>query len=94
MQIQQALEASGMDSEQNLTKAETLAMRQLSMEEVKQRQSELRRTKCLLFYHEQKLKRIKKIKSRTYRKILKKKRNSEKMSLESLEELDPEMAGS
>lgn len=49
-----------------------LAMNKLSVEEVRARNQELARMKSLLFYQEQKNKRINKIKSKKYHKIHKK----------------------
>lgn len=49
-----------------------LAINKLSVEEVKARNQELARMKSLMFYQEQKNKRINKIKSKKYHKIHKK----------------------
>ena len=49
-----------------------LEVNKLSIEDVKQRNSELAKMKSLLFYQEQKNKRINKIKSKKYHKIHKK----------------------
>ena len=49
-----------------------LAVNKLSVEEVKARNQELARMKSLMFYQEQKNKRINKIKSKKYHKIHKK----------------------
>ena len=49
-----------------------MVMNKLSVEEVRARNQELARMKSLLFYQEQKNKRINKIKSKKYHKIHKK----------------------
>lgn len=51
---------------------EDLELNKLSVEEVRARNQELARMKSLLFYQEQKNKRINKIKSKKYHKIHKK----------------------
>lgn len=67
-----------------------LKQRLLTEEEIETRSKNLSKMKALLFYHEQKIRRINKIKSKTYRKIKKKQKQKEQMSLEELKELDPE----
>lgn len=68
-----------------------LEMNKLSVEDVKARNEELARMKTLLFYQEQKNKRINKIKSKKYHKIRKRaeERREEKMR-EILKQTDPE----
>lgn len=62
---------------------------QLSVEEVKERQQKLARMRSLLFQHEVQAKRIKKIKSKTYHRLLQK---SQKRKAESDATVDPEAA--
>jgi len=54
--------------------------------------NEMKKTRSLMFHHEIKLKRIKKIKSRTYRKLAKKRKEKQKLSLQELEQLNPDLA--
>ncbi|GAB5355035.1 hypothetical protein AAMO2058_000171300 [Amorphochlora amoebiformis] len=54
--------------------------------------NKLRKQRSLMFQHEIKLKRIKKIKSRTFRKLLKKRKEKNKLSIAELEALDPQAA--
>lgn len=72
---------------------EELERKQVSVLEVQQRQKELAKLRALMFYEEQKQKRIKKIKSKLYHKI----RNSQdkkaaEKQRKQLRELDPELA--
>uniref|UniRef100_A0A060SXK3 ARAD1A04532p n=1 Tax=Blastobotrys adeninivorans TaxID=409370 RepID=A0A060SXK3_BLAAD len=72
--VQNLLEQSALADEKSLSTFEELAPSKLSMEEVKKRRNELRLMRELLFREEQKAKRIKKIKSKQYRKIHKRER--------------------
>lgn len=66
-----------------------LELNKLSVEEVKDRQNRLAKMRSLLFRHEMKAKHIKKIKSKTYRRLKKK----ERMKAASLElQTDPKAA--
>lgn len=59
------------------------------------RRAELAKMRSLMFYEEQKRKKIAKIKSKTYHKIAnraKSKQEGEEMDLETLKALDPEAA--
>ncbi|RKO89789.1 Utp14 protein-domain-containing protein [Blyttiomyces helicus] len=58
--------------------------------ELLERRAELAKMRSLLFYKEQKQKKIAKIKSKTYRKVHKK--DKQDLSLEELKRLDPELA--
>lgn len=72
---------------------EELVRNKVSEVEVKQRQNELAKMRALMFYEEQKQRRVKKIKSKLYHKI---RNNQNKKEQEKhrkqLRELDPEMA--
>lgn len=70
-----------------------LAAKKVSQAEVLQRQQELAKMRALMFYEEQKQKRIKKIKSKLYHKIRngQDKKAAEKQR-KQLRELDPELA--
>uniref|UniRef100_A0AAV1U6N2 U3 small nucleolar RNA-associated protein 14 n=1 Tax=Peronospora matthiolae TaxID=2874970 RepID=A0AAV1U6N2_9STRA len=90
-----ALLEAGDLSDKKLAKdeEEELARKQVSTEEVAVRQKELSKLRSLLFYEEQKTKRVKKIKSKLYHKI----RNSQDKKAvakqkEELRALDPELA--
>ncbi|MCO5573156.1 hypothetical protein L7F22_026922 [Adiantum nelumboides] len=67
--------------------ATSLGFNKLSMDEVKERQERLARMRSMLFHHEAKAKRMKKIKSKTYHRLLQKDRKG-KAGQEG--ELDPE----
>ena len=81
--IRQIMEESGLaakpgskaeDEDDMLLKAEELATNKLSVEEVMQRRTDLRRARELLFREEIKAKRISKIKSKAYRRVHRKER--------------------
>ncbi|CAI5745700.1 unnamed protein product [Peronospora destructor] len=81
------------DKKQAKGEEEELARKHVSTEEVAARQKELAKLRSLLFYEEQKKKRIKKIKSKLYHKI----RNAQDKKAvarqkEELRALDPELA--
>ncbi|DBA03701.1 TPA: hypothetical protein N0F65_004118 [Lagenidium giganteum] len=82
-------------SDRNIAQQEEaeLAQKKVSAQEVMARQKELARMRALMFYEEQKAKRVKKIKSKLYHKI---RNNQNKKEAEKahkqLRELDPEMA--
>ncbi|PWN92861.1 small-subunit processome [Acaromyces ingoldii] len=84
--IASMIEDEGLTDKQ-LAEAEELKMneRGMSAEEIKRRRSELRQMRELLFRQEQKAKRVKKIKSKTYRKIARKQRQREGALAEELE---------
>lgn len=68
------LKTSALADESQAQKFEELATKNMSMEELAARRNELRRMRELMFREEQKARRIKKIKSKTYRKIHKRER--------------------
>ncbi|UIZ26158.1 hypothetical protein KXD40_002593 [Peronospora effusa] len=81
------------DKKQAKGEEEELARKHVSTEEVAARQKELAKLRSLLFYEEQKKKRVKKIKSKLYHKI----RNAQDKKTvarqkEELRALDPELA--
>lgn len=91
----EALLKAGDLSDRTIAKDEQdeLAQKKVSKEEVVARQQELAKMRALMFYEEQKQKRIKKIKSKLYHKI----RNSQdrkqaEKQQKQLRELDPELA--
>ena len=97
LEVEQALAASGLggggEKEVLAREGVLLEERQLSEEEVLKRRSELARLRSLMFYQEQKAKRVKKIKSKTYRRLRKKQRAKEEAAArERLRETDPEAA--
>lgn len=79
-------------TEESILRDEWLAQRDMEPSEIAAREAELMRMKHLMFYKERKFKWHKKIKSRKYRKILKKAKQSGQLTHEELRELDPEAA--
>ncbi|RDW94616.1 hypothetical protein BP5796_00379 [Coleophoma crateriformis] len=81
--IQSILEESGLapingkDDEDRLREYEELETKKMSVEEVKARRDQLRMARELMFREEAKAKRIKKIKSKSYRKVHRKQREKE-----------------
>ncbi|ORX49310.1 small-subunit processome [Piromyces finnis] len=92
-EITKLMEDAGV-TEKKEAKFEELELNKVSPEEIKERRRELQRMRSLLFYQEQKMKKAAKIKSKAYHRILKKEkqRKQSELSLEQLEELDPELA--
>ncbi len=66
--------------------------RPVDLEQIKARQAELAKMRSAMFFQEKKLKRLARIKSKKYRKILKKAKERKQMTLEEMRELDPEAA--
>lgn len=89
-EIASILKRSNMDDEKKILEAEQLALNKYTLEEAAERKAELQKMRALLFYQEQKMKRMAKIKSKTYRKILKKEK--EKLKENGQEEEDGEEA--
>lgn len=95
-----ALLASANLQDAQIAKAEEDALKgqDLTVEEIAQRRSELRRQRELLFREEARAKRISKIKSKTYRKLARKRAakagggGDGEIDLEDLRRLDPERA--
>ena len=87
-QIDALLRESGLRSEKEITSFEDLALKRVSIDEVRARQAQLRAMRELMFRQHQKSKRIAKIKSKTYRKIHKRERerNAERRGEEEEEE--------
>ncbi|XP_060077158.1 U3 small nucleolar RNA-associated protein 14 homolog A-like [Ylistrum balloti] len=74
-----------------LTKAEEKALQAMSIEEARERRSELQKHRALLSYKESKARWQKKIKSKKYHKVLRKEKlKHEKKALDELEKNDPE----
>lgn len=69
--------ANGKDDEDKLMEFEELEANKMSFEEVKARRAQLRMARDLLFREEARAKRIKKIKSKSYRKVHRKQREKE-----------------
>jgi U3 small nucleolar RNA-associated protein 14 len=89
--IDSIIRESGAD-ESNIAQFEQLEMHKLSVEEVAARAAQLAKMRSLMFYQELKDKRQSKIKSRKYRKLLKKQKEKGKMSVDELRAVDPEAA--
>jgi len=84
-------------TENEMTKREDedLQGQELSLEEIKARREALRYQRELMFRAEAKAKRISKIKSKTYRKLARKRAQREgggEVDLDDLEKIDPEAA--
>lgn len=88
-EINQMLLDAGL-TEEKQRESEELALNLISPSEVKERRAELAKMRSLMFYQEQKLKKISKIKSKAYRKVHKKEKNV--LSIEDLQKLDPSLA--
>jgi U3 small nucleolar RNA-associated protein 14 len=71
---------------------EALAGQDLSLEEIEARRAQLRQQRELMFRAEAKAKRVAKIKSKTFRKLARKRAEKSGISIEDLERLDPEAA--
>lgn len=79
--------ANGKDEEDKIREFEELEMNKLSLEEVQARRAELRRKRDIMFREEARAKRIKKIKSKSYRRVHRKElEKQEKKYREGLEE--------
>jgi U3 small nucleolar RNA-associated protein 14 len=83
--VNQILEQSALADDKAEATFEQLAPSKLSMAELRKRRNELRMMRELMFREEQKAKRIKKIKSKTYRKIHRKEREREREMVEGSE---------
>jgi U3 small nucleolar RNA-associated protein 14 len=91
-QIEEALAAAGMKDKEE-EEFEALELNKLSVEEVEARRNELRMMRELMFRHEMKAKRIKKIKSKAYRKVARKEKLKELAKVQAqVAEDDPEAA--
>ncbi|KAK9471105.1 small-subunit processome [Dipodascopsis tothii] len=88
--IKSILDESKLNDEKGLSAFEETAMRKMSIEEFEARKRELRQARDLMFREEQKAKRIKKIKSKTYRRIHKKEREREQAMLDEMNGEDGE----
>lgn len=91
--IQSILEESGLsradgkDDEDHIREFEELETNKMTLDEVKKRRDQLRMARELLFREEAKAKRIKKIKSKSYRKVHRKQREKEdRLNKEALAE--------
>ncbi|KAI8137100.1 small-subunit processome [Fennellomyces sp. T-0311] len=90
-QIEAALSANGM-KEKELEEFEALQLNKLSVEEVEQRRQELRMMRELMFRSEIKAKRLKKIKSKSYRKLQRKEKAKQELQAAGIgHEIDHEM---
>jgi U3 small nucleolar RNA-associated protein 14 len=91
------LEGSMLSTEREgnqLTEAEELGLKGMSHQERRQRVRELQKLRALESYYSSKQRRIKKIKSKSYRRIQKRARaaEAEKLSVEQVRDMDPELA--
>jgi U3 small nucleolar RNA-associated protein 14 len=70
---------NGKDSEEKLQEIEELHINKLPLEEIMARRAELRKTRELMFREEMRSKRIKKIKSKSYRRVHRREREREEL---------------
>jgi len=63
-----------------------------SLDELEDARDELKKLRSMMFFYQQKAKRLKKIKSKKYHKILKKEKLKKELSLHEIAMLDPEKA--
>lgn len=75
--VDELLKQSGIREEKDVTAFEELALKSVSIDEVRARQAQLRAMRELMFRQEQKARRIAKIKSKSYRRIHKRERERE-----------------
>jgi U3 small nucleolar RNA-associated protein 14 len=90
-QIQQALQDAGMKDEE-LEAFEALQLNKLTVEEVEARRKELGLMRELMFRHEMKAKRMKKIKSKSYRKLKRQEKARLEEQMAKLQELDHDIS--
>jgi U3 small nucleolar RNA-associated protein 14 len=80
--IDAMLQESGLCSEKEITSFEDLALKRVSVDEVRARQAQLQVMRELMFRQQQKASRIAKIKSKRYRKIHKRERERTRLATE------------
>ncbi|KAF7724213.1 hypothetical protein EC973_001232 [Apophysomyces ossiformis] len=90
-EIEEALNQAGMKDEE-LEAFEALKLNKLSVEEIEERRNELRLMRELMFRHEIKAKRLKKIKSKSYRKLQRKEKEKLQLQAKQIEEIDHELS--
>ncbi|ORZ12308.1 small-subunit processome [Absidia repens] len=90
-EIEQALQDAGM-KDAELEAFEALKLNKLSVEEVEARRKELGMMRELMFRHEMKAKRMKKIKSKSYRKLKRQEKTRLDEQMSKLQELDHEIS--
>lgn len=83
------LQESGL-TDANIDAGKMLQFNKITVNEVKERQERLAKMRNLLFYHEGKAKRMKKIKSKAFHRILQKDRKTKERFSDTKDELDPE----
>lgn len=83
--VDSLLGQSQLQDEKGLSAFEQVAQSKLSFEELKKRRQELRYARELMFREEQRAKRIKKIKSKSWRKVHKKERLKQQEAVEEVE---------
>ena len=89
-QIESIMKESGVSNEKDIETFELEKMEGMSREEIEERQQQLSNMRNLLFYHELKMKRWKKIKSKQFRKVRKRAEEREKSAALDAMGLDPE----
>lgn len=89
-QIQDALAQAGMKDEE-LEEFEALKLNKLTVDQMEEKRKELRMMRELMFRHEIKNKRLKKIKSKSYRKLQRKEKDKLALQIKDMAEIDHEM---
>lgn len=89
-QIQEALAQAGMKDEE-LEEFEALKLNKLTVDQMEEKRKELRMMRELMFRHEIKNKRLKKIKSKSYRKLQRKEKDKLALQIKDMAEIDHEM---
>ncbi|KAL2609839.1 hypothetical protein R1flu_028412 [Riccia fluitans] len=91
-EISQLFNKSKLGETKHVEEAENLELNKLTVEEVRERQTRLAKMRNLLFRHELKAKRVKKIKSKTYHRLMNKVEKARADYDMALSEADPEAA--
>ncbi|KAI3383613.1 hypothetical protein SNEBB_002683 [Seison nebaliae] len=92
-QIEEILENSSqnIENEKELSEKEKIVLERMTIKEMKERVGQLRRLKSMMAFDAAKFKRLKKIKSRRYHRILRREKSKEEMKmLNVLMEVNPE----
>eukprot|EP01083_Nonionella_stella_P229514 812288_1 len=79
-------------SEASIRETEELAFNEMGPEEAKLRKKQIQKMRDVMFHQEIKFKRVKKIKSKEYRRQLRKLRKKHQLSVEEIQDLDPDLA--
>lgn len=92
LEIKAILESSGLPADAQREQTDSLPETTTTEKDILQRRGELIKMKNLLFYQDLRAKRQGKIKSKSYRRLLRKQKEKSELNLEELQTLDPELA--